>query len=100
MVARSWASSAANWPSKAGLSVDQQKREMIDILDRCAALHLNAIILQVRPAADALYKSDIEPILSEKDLAAPTLAEAEESGLLPSYADCMAYQDKLRAIVR
>src|SRR5204862_6655743 len=51
----------ANWPSKPGLSVDQQKREMIDILDRCAALRLNAIILQVRPAADALYSSTLEP---------------------------------------
>ena len=51
----------ANWPSKPGLSVDQQKREMFDILDRCAALHLNAIILQVRPAADALYNSELEP---------------------------------------
>jgi len=52
------------------------------------------------PALGLPWPSDIEPILSEKDLAAPTLAEAEASGLLPSYADCMAYQDKLRAIVR
>src|SRR5437868_4790914 len=50
-----------NWPSAPGLNVDQQKREMIDILDRCAALHLNAILLQVRPAADALYNSELEP---------------------------------------
>ena len=33
----------------------------IEILDRAAALHLNAIIFQVRPAADALYRSDLEP---------------------------------------
>ena len=50
-----------NWPSAPGLTVDQQKREMIEILDRCAALHFNAIILQVRPAADALYNSELEP---------------------------------------
>src|SRR4051794_39525070 len=47
--------SNGNWPSKPGLPVDQQKREMIDLLNRCAALHFNAVILQVRPAADALY---------------------------------------------
>ena len=50
-----------NWPSKPGLPVEQQKQEAIAILDRCAALNLNAIILQVRPAADAMYQSSIEP---------------------------------------
>jgi uncharacterized lipoprotein YddW (UPF0748 family) len=34
---------------------------MLAILDKAAALNLNAIILQVRPACDALYKSKIEP---------------------------------------
>ena len=51
----------SNWPSKPGLPVDQQKREMIALLDRCVALRLNAVILQVRPAADALYASELEP---------------------------------------
>src|SRR5829696_7293137 len=50
-----------NWPSKAGLSVAEQKQEMISMLDRCAALNVNAVIFQVRPAADALYASDLEP---------------------------------------
>ncbi|MFE9614224.1 dTDP-4-dehydrorhamnose 3,5-epimerase [Streptomyces sp. NPDC006012] len=39
----------------------------------------------------------IEPVLSEKDAAAPTLAEAERSGLLPSHADCSAYYERLRS---
>jgi uncharacterized lipoprotein YddW (UPF0748 family) len=58
-----WVASVANidWPSEPGLTVEQQKQEMIDILDRAAALHFNAIILQVRPAADALYNSPYEP---------------------------------------
>src|SRR5439155_18839594 len=58
-----WVASVGNgnWPSAPGLSVDQQKREMIEILNRCAALHFNAVILQVRPAADALYHSELEP---------------------------------------
>jgi dTDP-4-dehydrorhamnose 3,5-epimerase len=36
-------------------------------------------------------------ILSEKDSAAPTLAEAAEQGLLPRYEDCLALYDSLRA---
>ncbi len=58
-----WVATVANidWPSAPGLPVEQQKKEMIDLLDRAAALHFNAIIFQVRPAADALYNSPYEP---------------------------------------
>lgn len=31
-----------------------------------------------------------DPVLSEKDAAAPTLAEAAEQGLLPTYEECVA----------
>src|SRR5690554_1238704 len=34
---------------------------MIGLLDRAAALHFNAVIFQVRPAADAFYDSPYEP---------------------------------------
>jgi dTDP-4-dehydrorhamnose 3,5-epimerase len=37
------------------------------------------------------------PVLSEKDAAAPSLAQALESGLLPRYEDCRAYAEHLRA---
>ncbi len=50
-----------DWPSKPGLSTKQQKEEMIGILERCEAMNLNAVIFQVRPVADALYKSELEP---------------------------------------
>ncbi|THA60044.1 dTDP-4-keto-6-deoxy-D-glucose epimerase [Streptomyces sp. A0958] len=40
---------------------------------------------------------DIVPLLSPKDASAPSLAEAEERGLLPSYAACEAYYARLRA---
>jgi len=50
-----------NWPSKAGLPMAQQKVELQAILDRAVNLHLNAILLQVRPSSDALYDSKIEP---------------------------------------
>jgi uncharacterized lipoprotein YddW (UPF0748 family) len=58
-----WVATVANinWPSKPGLSTDSQKVEAITLLDFLQAHHFNAVILQVRPQADALYKSDLEP---------------------------------------
>ena len=48
------------------------------------------------PALDLPWPADIEPLLSDKDAAAPTLAEAERQGLLPSYDACVAFYDTLR----
>ncbi len=58
-----WVATVANidWPSKRTLTTDEQKAELIHILDKCVELNLNAVVFQVRPATDALYKSDIEP---------------------------------------
>jgi uncharacterized lipoprotein YddW (UPF0748 family) len=58
-----WVASVANidWPSRPGLSTWEQQAELLGILNRCVALNLNAVILQVRPAADALYDSPYEP---------------------------------------
>jgi uncharacterized lipoprotein YddW (UPF0748 family) len=50
-----------DWPSKSGLSSDEQKRELVAMLDKCVALNINAVIFQVRTQADALYASKIEP---------------------------------------
>jgi uncharacterized lipoprotein YddW (UPF0748 family) len=50
-----------DWPSKPGLPVDSQKAELLALLDHAARIRLNAVIFQVRPAADALYKSSLEP---------------------------------------
>lgn len=49
------------------------------------------------PALDLPWPADVEPILSDKDSAAPTLVEAAESGLLPSWQDCQARYAQLRA---
>jgi len=38
-----------------------------------------------------------ESMLSPKDAAAPSLAEAVESGLLPDYAKCVRWQETLRS---
>jgi uncharacterized lipoprotein YddW (UPF0748 family) len=58
-----WVATVANinWPSKPGLSTEAQKKEAIDLLDFLAAHHFNAVIFQVRPQADALYQSSLEP---------------------------------------
>ncbi|QYF95991.1 family 10 glycosylhydrolase [Massilia sp. PAMC28688] len=58
-----WVSTVANidWPSKPNLPAGEQQAEAIAILDRARAMNLNAIVLQVRPGADAIYASDIEP---------------------------------------
>lgn len=59
----SWVATVANidWPSKKGLSTEEQQAELIAILDRTRDLNMNAIVLQIRPAADALYQSELEP---------------------------------------
>ena len=58
-----WVASVSNidWPSRSDLSSQQQQSEVIAILDRATELKLNAIILQVRPSADAIYPSTLEP---------------------------------------
>jgi uncharacterized lipoprotein YddW (UPF0748 family) len=58
-----WVATVANidWPTKPGLPDAQQQAEVIAILNRVQALNMNAVLLQVRPAADAIYPSQLEP---------------------------------------
>ncbi|MDP9118460.1 MAG: dTDP-4-dehydrorhamnose 3,5-epimerase [Actinomycetota bacterium] len=42
------------------------------------------------------WPADVEPALSDKDAAAPTLREAAEQRLLPTYADCQSFYATLR----
>lgn len=58
-----WVATVGNidWPSKPGLPTEQQQQEIIQILDRAKEINLNAIVLQVRTTADALYDSKLEP---------------------------------------
>src|SRR6478752_7859762 len=46
------------------------------------------------PALGLEFPAGVEPLLSPKDAAAPTLAGAEASGLLPVFDDCLAFYDK------
>jgi uncharacterized lipoprotein YddW (UPF0748 family) len=50
-----------DWPPRNVTDVDKQKQRLQEIIEKAASLHLNAVIFQVRPMGDALYKSDLEP---------------------------------------
>nr|CEL22015.1 dTDP-4-dehydrorhamnose 3,5-epimerase [Kibdelosporangium sp. MJ126-NF4] len=52
-------------------------------------------ITPLDPALRLPWPTDMEPILSEKDAKAPTLAEAQTAGLLPSYDACVAHYRSL-----
>jgi uncharacterized lipoprotein YddW (UPF0748 family) len=58
-----WVATVNNidFPSRKGLSVAQLRGELDAIVERAVALRLNALIFQVRPAADAFYQSPLEP---------------------------------------
>ena len=58
-----WIATVANidWPSRTGLTAAQQQAELADILDRATAAGLNAVMFHIRPAADGVYSSSIEP---------------------------------------
>jgi len=48
------------------------------------------------PALGIAWPQEIEPILSAKDAAAPSLEEAQRARLLPSYGDCTAFAARLK----
>jgi uncharacterized lipoprotein YddW (UPF0748 family) len=50
-----------DWPMKAGASSEKQQQELLSILDTLERLNFNAVIFQIRPAADAFYHSNSEP---------------------------------------
>lgn len=58
-----WVATVANidWPSRPGLSDAVQQQEMDALIGLAARLGLNALLLQVRPACDAIYPSALEP---------------------------------------
>ncbi len=58
-----WVATVANidWPSRQGLTADQQKQELIAIFEQHKRTGLNAVFLQIRPTADAFYAKSREP---------------------------------------
>jgi len=59
----SWVASVVNidWPSRTGLSAAQQQAELVGWLDDAVRQRHNAVVLQVRPTADAFWPSAVEP---------------------------------------
>lgn len=58
-----WVATVDNidWPSVKGLSPERQRAEFVEIVRVAKESGLNALVLQVRPSADAFYASDLEP---------------------------------------
>ncbi|HZM79333.1 MAG TPA: family 10 glycosylhydrolase [Candidatus Limnocylindrales bacterium] len=58
-----WVASVANidWPSQTGLSVATQQAEFRSWLDLAVQKNMNAVVVQVRPTADAFWPSTFEP---------------------------------------
>lgn len=50
-----------DWPSSKNLSAGAQKQEFLNLLNRLQRAGMNAVIVQIRPSADAFYQSKYEP---------------------------------------
>jgi uncharacterized lipoprotein YddW (UPF0748 family) len=58
-----WIATVENidWPTRTGMTGDQQQKQLIDILNAHQQAGINALMFQVRPAADAYYAKGTEP---------------------------------------
>lgn len=58
-----WISTVYNldWPSKKGLTVEEQKKEFTTLLDGLKSAGLNAVMVQIKPSADSFYPSQYGP---------------------------------------
>ena len=72
-----------NFPSRQGLGEKQLKAELDAIVKNCSELGLNTIFFQVRPAADALYRSELFPA---SEYVSGRQGQVPAGGL-----DCLAY---------
>ena len=95
-----WVATVANidWPSVPGLSTFEQQEEIIEIIEQHKRNGSNAIILQVRPTADALYSSELEPwsrfLSGEQGMAPEPFYDPLEYWIRESHKrgmDCLLY---------
>lgn len=58
-----WLTAVANidWPMSSTKTVEAQQAELLELLDVCVETNMNTVLLHIRPACDALYKSKYEP---------------------------------------
>ena len=58
-----WLTTVANidWPMSYTTDVKTQQKELTNLLDACVKFNMNTVLFHIRPACDALYKSQYEP---------------------------------------
>ncbi|MBG9914979.1 hypothetical protein ABD67_08600 [Bacillus sonorensis] len=58
-----WIATVTNidWPSQKGLTVEQQKEEYLKLLNDVTEMGMNAVVVQIKPTADAFYPSAYGP---------------------------------------
>ena len=58
-----WVATVSNidWPTATGEPIAEQQQQFITILDKVQQMHMNTVVVQVRPSADALYPSKLFP---------------------------------------
>ena len=58
-----WLSTVRNidWPRNPNDPTDKKIEDLIKIIDYLKSANINAVIMQIRPASDAMYESTIEP---------------------------------------
>lgn len=58
-----WLSTNGNndWSSSLSNTTEKKISDLIGIIDYMKGTNINAVIMQIRPACDAMYQSDIEP---------------------------------------
>jgi dTDP-4-dehydrorhamnose 3,5-epimerase len=74
--------------------------EQATVLYLCSTRHAPSREHGVHPLDPDIgiaWPAGVDAVLSEKDAAAPSLAEAQAAGLLPDYGECRSYVATLRA---
>ncbi|TRX48616.1 family 10 glycosylhydrolase [Fulvivirga sp. M361] len=58
-----WIATVVNidWPTQRALNAHDQQKEFVELLDLLQSMKMNAVVVQVRPVADALFPSSYEP---------------------------------------
>ena len=102
-----WVTTVMNidFPSRAGLSHNDLKDEVIQLLDYLQDQRINAIFFQVRPSADAFFKSSYEPAskyltgkFGEDAMAQPDLLDFVLEECHQRAMECHAWINPFRAL--
>ncbi|MER7109332.1 dTDP-4-dehydrorhamnose 3,5-epimerase family protein [Streptomyces sp. NPDC000229] len=65
----------------------------------CSEVYIPGTMIEVNPLDPEIgipWDLTQEPVMSDKDAGAPTLAQAQSLGLLPTYEECVAHYEALK----